>query len=282
MRNVQKTVLITGCSTGIGRAAAEEFLRRGHLVYATARKLETLAGLDARGMRTVALDVNDADSILALTQRLRDDQAHIDVLINNAGFGLMGPLLDVSLSDARQQFETNVIAVLAMVQALFPYLSQPGARIANIGSVSGVLVTPFSGAYCATKAAVHALSDALRMELHPFGVDVITIQPGAIRSEFGDTASRSDAVRNAATSRYAAIADAITARAGASQQHATPTADFARQLADALLSATPKATVRIGSGSTLLPMLARWLPQRLRDHVLRRRFKLDQLDSTRL
>ncbi len=277
MPSLQKTVLITGCSTGIGRAAAEEFLSRGHRVYATARKLETLADLQARGMRTVALDVNDADSIEALTHRLRADAARIDIMINNAGFGLMGPLLDVSLSDARRQFETNVIAVLAMVQALFPYLTQPGARIANIGSVSGVLVTPFSGAYCATKAAVHALSDALRMELHPFGVEVITVQPGAIRSEFGDTAGRSEAVRNAATSRYAAIADAIAARAGASQQHATPTADFARQMVDALLRTAPPITARIGSGSTLLPALARWLPQRVRDSLLRRRFKLDRL-----
>ena len=246
-------------------------------MYATARRIETLADLQAQGMRTAALDVNDANSIQALTQQLRADAARIDILINNAGFGLMGPLLDVSLDDARRQFETNVIAVLAMVQAVFPYLTQPGARIANIGSVSGVLVTPFSGAYCATKAAVHALSDALRMELQPFGIDVITIQPGAIRSEFGDTAGRSEAVRNAAASRYAAIADAIRARAGASQQHATSTAEFARRLVDALVSPSPRATVRIGSGSTLLPVLARWLPQRLRDALLRRRFKLDQL-----
>lgn len=277
MRAGPLTVLITGCSTGIGRALALEFHGRGHVVYATARKTEALADLAACGLRVAPLDVNEAASIAALSQRLHGDAASVDLLVNNAGYGLMGPLLDVASDEVRQQFETNVIAVLAMVQALFPHMTQPGARIVNIGSVSGLLVTPFSGAYCATKAAVHALSDALRMELRPLGIGVITVQPGAIRSEFGSTASHSSAVRNAATSRYAAIADAIAARANASQQHSTAAEEFARQMVDAVLATRPRSTVRIGNGSFVLPWLARWLPVGLRDRVLSRRFKLDRL-----
>lgn len=272
-----QTVLITGCSTGIGRALALAFRKRGLLVVATARRIETLSASRADGIETAALDVNDRASVDALRQQLQASNRTLDLLVNNAGYGLMGPLLDVDLDDVRQQFETNVIAVLALVQQLFPVLARPGARVVNLGSVSGLLVTPFSGAYCATKAAVHALSDAMRMELKPLGVDVITVLPGAIRSEFGATASRSAAVQQVAHSRYAPIADAVKARANASQQHATETARFAADLVDAALAAHPAARLPLGSGSFALPFLARWLPLRWRDAVLSRRFKLDRL-----
>lgn len=273
-----RTVLITGCSTGIGRALALEFHRRGHRVHATARRLDSLRDLQAQGMYTHALDVTDVDSVNALRRHLESENVSIDVLVNNAGYGLMGPMLDVAIDDVRQQFETNVIAVLAMVQNLFARLAQPGARIVNLGSVSGVLTTPFSGAYCATKAAVHAMSDAMRMELKPFGIDVITVMPGAIQSSFGATASRSVAVEHAATSRYAGIADAIAARAGASQQGATDTQVFARDMVDAVLAGRPRAYVALGNGSFSLRFIARWIPLHLRDRILRRRFKLDRIN----
>ena len=272
-----QTVLITGCSTGIGRALTLAFRQRGLLVVATARRIETLTALQAEGIEVATLDVNDRSSIDALRQQLEASNRSLDLLVNNAGYGLMGPLLDVDLDDVRQQFETNVISVLTLVQQLFPVLARPGARIVNLGSVSGLLVTPFSGAYCATKAAVHALSDAMRMELKPLGVDVITVLPGAIRSEFGATASRSAAVQQTDRSRYSPIADAIVARATASQQHATDTDRFAADLADAVLAAHPAARLPLGSGSFALPFLARWLPLRWRDAVLSRRFKLDRL-----
>ncbi len=276
------TVLITGCSSGIGRAAALEFHRRGFVVYATARRLQTLSELEAQGIRTAQLDVDDEASIVALQQHLDAEDVSVDVLINNAGYGAMGPLLEMSGQQLRQQFDTNVLAVMAMTRALAPgMLRRGGGRIVNIGSVSGVLVTPFAGAYCASKAAVHALSDALRMELAPFGIHVITIQPGAIQSDFGATASRGVAARDASGSVYAPIEDAIAARANASQQRSTTTESFARQLADAVLAPSPAATVRIGSGSFALPFLQRWLPTVFIDRMLSRRFKLDQLQRKR-
>lgn len=272
------TVLITGCSTGIGRALAEEFHARGHTVYATARRIETLDALKARGIRVAALDVNDASSLSALVQRLQADAVTVDILVNNAGYGAMGPLAEFPLEDLRQQFETNVFAVLAVTQALLPGMLQGRAgRVVNIGSVSGVLVTPFSGAYCATKSAVHALSDALRMELAPFGIRVITVQPGGIQSQFGATASRGVAERREGLSLYAPVADAIAARANASQQDATPVTDFARQMVDAVLAENPPAVVRLGHGSRMMPLLRRWLPLRWLDRILARRFKLDRL-----
>lgn len=273
----RRRILITGCSTGIGRALAEEFHRRGHQVYATARRLESLGELKAQGLQVAELDVNDAASIDALMQQLLADGVPIDLLINNAGYGAMGPLVEMPLDEVRRQFETNVTSIIALTQAVVPgMIERRSGLVINIGSVSGVLVTPFAGAYCASKAAVHALSDALRMELAPFGIQVMVVQPGAIRSQFGATASAGVSKRGGQASFYAKIADAIAARANASQQHSTPAEDFARELADAALAARPPALIRIGNGSRAMPLLQRWLPASLRDRVLRRRFKLDR------
>lgn len=273
----RRRILITGCSTGIGRALAEEFHRRGHQVYATARRLESLGELKAQGLQVAELDVNDAASIDALMQQLRADGVPIDLLINNAGYGAMGPLVEMPLDEVRRQFETNVTSIIALTQAVVPgMIERRSGLVINIGSVSGVLVTPFAGAYCASKAAVHALSDALRMELAPFGIQVMVVQPGAIRSQFGATASAGVSKRGGQASFYAKIADAIAARANASQQHSTPAEDFARELADAALATRPPALIRIGNGSRAMPLLQRWLPASLRDRVLRRRFKLDR------
>lgn len=273
-----KTVLITGCSTGIGYALAETFHAQGHIVYATARRPDTLDALKSKGIRTAQLDVTEASSIAALVERLRQDSVMIDVLVNNAGYGAMGPMAEFPMDELRRQFETNVFSVVAMTQALLPgMLRQRSGRVVNIGSVSGVLVTPFSGAYCATKAAVHALSDAMRMELAPFGIRVITVQPGGIQSRFGATASQGVVERKSDRSVYAPIADAIAARANASQQDATSASDFAREMVEAVMVEHPAPVVCIGHGSMMMPLLKRWIPLRHLDRILSKRFKLNRL-----
>src|SRR4051812_14274110 len=267
--------LITGCSSGIGRALAEEFHRRGHLVYATARRVESLEGLPTR---TAALDVNDSASIQALMARLDEDGTSVSLLVNNAGYGAMGPLAELPLDELRLQLETNVVAVVALIQAVVPGMAaRRSGRIVNIGSVSGIMATPFSGAYCASKAAGHALSDALRMGLAPFGIQVVTTQPGAIQSEFGSTAGAAAEERREALGLYAPLADSIAARASASQEGPTPTDVFAREMADAVLSDKPPSVVRIGKRSTLMPLLKRWLPTRVLDRSLSKRLRLDRL-----
>lgn len=268
--------LVTGCSTGIGRALAEEFHRRGHVVYATARQVSTLSALETRGIRTATLDVTDAENIRRLQARLQHDGVTVALLINNAGYGALGPLAELPMDELRLQFETNVFGLVALVQALLPdMVRQRSGRIVNISSVSGVLPTPFAGAYCATKAAVNALSDSLRMELQPFGIEVITVQPGGVASQFSATAAKRCHLKDA--SLYAAVAEAIAARVGASQARATPTEVFAHKMADAVLAPNPQAVVRIGHHSLLLPFLKRWLPTRALDRVLSRRFRLDRL-----
>ena len=177
-------VLITGCSSGIGRALADAFKSAGFEVWASARREADVAALAAAGFNTVQLDVNDN----AALQHLAEQWGELDVLINNAGYGAMGPLLDGGTAAMQRQFETNVFSIVGVTQALFPALRRGKGLVVNIGSVSGVLVTPFAGAYCASKAAVHALSDALRMELAPFGVRVMEVQPGAIDTSFAKNA----------------------------------------------------------------------------------------------
>ncbi|WP_370308241.1 SDR family oxidoreductase [Sinimarinibacterium flocculans] len=271
-------VLITGCSTGIGRALAQAFHARGCRVWATARQAQTLADLVADGLRTAALDVRDAAAIDTLRTRIETEDGGVDILVNNAGYGQMGPLLDVDAEALRAQFDTNVVALHTVTRAFVPgMIGRRRGLVVQLGSVSGVLTTPFAGAYCASKAAVHALADALRMELAPFGVQVMTVQPGAIRSEFGNSASRSLDRDAAADSLYAAVADGIAARANASQEHAMPAATLARRIADAALRPQPPARLRAGGGARLLPLLAAVVPQRLRDRLLLRRFGLDRL-----
>ncbi|HYD95877.1 MAG TPA: SDR family oxidoreductase [Noviherbaspirillum sp.] len=272
---MKKTALITGCSSGIGRALAEELHRRGYLVYATARRVDALAELAARGMRAVPLDVTDMDSVAALAERLRRDDVKLDMLVNNAGYGTMGALLDVPLPELRRQFETNVFSVISLVQALLPNLLATGnALIVNISSISGVTATPFAGAYCASKAALNLLSDALRMELVPFGIRVITVQPGGIASQFGHAAEK-HAAEPSPGSLYRPLRRQIHERAMMSQINAMPAEEFARRLADRLITADPPPVIRIGPKSTLLPMLKRWLPTHMLDRFLSRKFGLD-------
>lgn len=242
----QKTILITGCSSGIGAALAQEFHQRGHLVIATARRIESLPALATQALRTLALDVNDGASIAATLAALPSKVNHIDILINNAGYGQFGAVMDVEADDLRRQFETNVFAPVALSRAELPLLRKNGnGCIANIGSISCIVTTPFAGVYCASKAALHAVSDAMRMELAPLGVRVVTIQPGGIASKFGATGAAQ--VRLPQGSLYAPISRFVLGRTKASQRGATPVDVFAREVAGHLLQANPPAICRLGA-----------------------------------
>lgn len=271
----QPVALITGCSSGIGRALADAFQSAGYQVWATARRDEDIAALGQAGFRGVLLDVNDEPAVERLAERLQREAGGLDVLINNAGYGAMGPLLDGGSQAIRRQFETNVFAVVGVTRALFPALRARRGLVVNIGSVSGVLVTPFAGAYCASKAAVHALNDALRLELAPFGIEVMEVQPGAIASNFGANASREMAAVVSEDSAWWPLRQFIQARAAASQDNPTPASDFARELLAAAQKSPRPRLVRIGNGSRALPLLSRWLPTGLLDKVLKKRFGLD-------
>ena len=185
-----KAVLITGCSTGIGRATAERLAGNGHTVYATARRTESIADLEAKGCKTLALDVCDEASMQAAVDQVVAAEGAVGALVNNAGYSQSGALETLDMADVRRQFETNVFGLLRMCQLALPGMREQGwGRIINISSMGANLVFPGGGAYHATKFAVNALSDALRFEVKGFGVDVVTIEPGLITTEFGETAA---------------------------------------------------------------------------------------------
>lgn len=268
--------LITGCSSGIGRELAQQLVQLGWKVYAGARNPDSLQALASERFIPLQLDVNAPEQLVQCFTRLEQEAGRLDLLVNNAGYGAMGPVVEMPLDQVRQQFETNVFAPLALTQIMLPLLQQAeGGLVVNMGSISGIVTTPFSGAYCATKAALHSLSDALRMELAPFGIRVVTIQPGAIQSEFGNNAERSLAATLPAESRYRTLRPYIDARARASQENSTPTVKFVQELIKTIALDPPPPERRIGNGSTLLPMLRRILPLRLLDRILSRKFGLN-------
>jgi len=271
-----QVVLITGCSSGIGRGLAREFAASGHRVIATARRLESIEDLADDTIHILQLDVTDEKSIEKAVNGAQELCGRIDIVVNNAGYALIGPVAELDLDDLRTQLETNVVGVVAVTRAVVPQMVERGSgRIVNIGSVSGVTATPFSGAYCASKAAVHLISDAVRMELAPFGIRVITVQPGAIESRFGERAGRG-VERYREGSLYSQVFDSIEARAGASQVGSMPAPDFARLVVDAVTRPSPPAIIRAGKHSVRLPAMAH-LPAAIRDRIFSRRFGLDRL-----
>ena len=185
---VSTVVLITGCSTGIGRATATHLAASGYTVIATARRVEDLADLAAAGCRTLALDVTDEGSMRAAVDAVEASHGRIDVLVNNAGYSQSGAVESVPLARTRAQFETNVFGPLRLTQLVLPGMRRRRAgRIVNVSSMGGRLVFPGGGVYHASKYALEALSDALRYELRPFGIAVVLIEPGLIRTNFAAT-----------------------------------------------------------------------------------------------
>jgi NAD(P)-dependent dehydrogenase (short-subunit alcohol dehydrogenase family) len=184
-----RAVLITGCSSGIGHATAARLAGKGWTVYATARRPETLGELEALGCRTLALDVTDEESMASAVRTVEEAEGAVGVLVNNAGYSQSGAVESIPLDRLRAQFETNVFGLVRMCQLVLPGMrAQRSGRIVNLSSMGGRLTFPGGGAYHATKYAVEALSDALRFEVAGFGVRVIVIEPGLIRTRFGDTA----------------------------------------------------------------------------------------------
>jgi NAD(P)-dependent dehydrogenase (short-subunit alcohol dehydrogenase family) len=189
MAEVSKAALITGCSSGIGKATAERLHERGWNVYATARNVDSLTDLAERGMKTLALDVTNEGSMKSAVDTVTDAEGYVGVLVNNAGYSQSGAVEEVPLEDWRRQIETNVLGLVRMCQLVLPGMrEQHWGRIVNVSSMGGRMTFPGGGAYHASKYAVEALSDALRFEVDGFGVKVVLIEPGLIKTRFGETA----------------------------------------------------------------------------------------------
>ena len=204
---MDRVAFVTGASSGIGEATAHRLLADGFRVFAGARRLDRMEKLAAQGATPLALDLTDDASIVAAIDAIRTQAGRLDVLVNNAGYGSYGALEDVPLAEARRQFEVNVFGLSRLCQLTLPMMrAQKYGRIVNVTSIGGKMWEPMGSWYHATKFAVEGLSDCLRVEVRPFGIDVIVIEPGAIQTEWAGIAA--DGLRQASGSgAYAALAE---------------------------------------------------------------------------
>lgn len=277
MEKKSEAVLITGCSTGIGRATAKRLAAAGHTVYATARNESSIEDLKGDGCRTLALDVTDEASMKAAVDTVVTEEGAVGALVNNAGYSQSGAIETVAMEDVRRQFETNVFGLIRMCQLVLPGMREQGSgRIVNISSMGANFTFPGGGVYHATKYAVEAISDALRFEVKGFGVDVVVIQPGLIRSEFGATASSEV---DAADGPYAEF-NANVARATTEAYEKGPLAklggepdDVARAVEKAITSKSPKIRKRVTASAHLLVGQRRLMTDGLWDRFVGTQFK---------
>ncbi|WP_329571613.1 oxidoreductase [Kitasatospora sp. NBC_01266] len=270
-------VLITGTSSGIGHATAQRLTRRRELtVYATARRPETLAGLAQAGAHTQALDVTDEESMAAAVRRIERAHGSVGVLVNNAGYGAYGAIEEAGLDAVRRQFETNLFGPARLTQLVLPGMRAAGrGRIVNVGSMGGRLVFPVGGYYHASKYALEALSDALRFEVAPFGIKVSLIEPGVIRTSFGDTAAATLADSAVPDGPYGALTAAngrLFATAYRNRLIAGEPAAVARAIEHAVLAARPRSRYVVTPAAMVLVQTRRLLGARVFDALLRRQF----------
>jgi NADP-dependent 3-hydroxy acid dehydrogenase YdfG len=279
MAQPSKAVLITGCSSGIGRATALKLLRSGWSVYATARRPETLAELADAGCKTLALDVTDEQSMAAAVDAVEQAEGAVGVLINNAGYSQSGAIETVPMEAVRRQFETNVFGLVRLTQMVLPKMrAQRWGKIVNLGSMGGRLSFPGGGHYHATKHALEAISDALRFELRGFGIDVILLEPGLITTEFGDAATASmAAVQSSQEDPYAsfnATVGAVTKGAyeGPMRHLGAGPERVAKVIARALTRSRPPARITITPSAKLTIAARRLMSDRAWDGAMRRQF----------
>ncbi|MDQ6728061.1 MAG: SDR family NAD(P)-dependent oxidoreductase [Actinomycetota bacterium] len=288
MTTVSKAVLVTGCSGGIGRATATRLASAGYTVYATARRPETLTDLAELGCRTMALDVTDEESVRSAVLVVEAEAGAVGVLVNNAGYSQSGPVETVPMDAVRRQFETNVFGPTLLTQLVLPGMrAQRWGKVVTIGSMGGRLTFPGGGYYHATKYALEALSDALRFEVAGFGVDVVLIEPGFIRTGFSGAAAatmapgddpRSGAGGDAAGDPYRAFSAAVLASTrtvcerGLVARLGGGPDDVAKIVLEAITADPPRARYPVTASARLLHALRRVLPDRAWDAFLARQF----------
>jgi NAD(P)-dependent dehydrogenase (short-subunit alcohol dehydrogenase family) len=278
--SVSKAVLITGCSSGIGRATALHLVGKGYTVYASARNRASLDPLEAAGCRTLAIDVTDDASMRAGVAAVDKAEGAVGVLVNNAGYSQSGAVEAVPLARVRAQFDTNVFGTVRMCQLALPGMRRQGwGRIINLSSMGGRLVFPGGGYYHATKYAIEALSDALRFEVASFGIDVVLIEPGLIKSGFGDAAvSAIHGMDPSAADVYRDFHDAV-ARAtkesyekGALAKLAGVPDDVAEVIEKAIATKRPKPRYTVTASAKLLLAIKKLRSDRGWDRFLRSNF----------
>ncbi|MCK9904725.1 oxidoreductase [Frankia sp. Cpl3] len=270
----RKVALVTGASSGIGDATARRLHKAGFVVYGAARRVDRMAELAAAGVRTIALDVTDEASTQQAVTEILTAEGRVDVLVNNAGYGSYGAVEDVPMSEARAQFDVNLFGLAQLTRTVLPTMRAQGSgTIINISSMGGRFATPLGAWYHASKFAVEGLSDAMRLELKRFGIDVVLVEPGLIRTEWGAIAA--DKLR--ATSGHGPYAEQAGAMATSLENGSRPDARRTSPptvIADAVTKAAtarrPRTRYTAGFGARPLILLSRVLPDRVFDAFIKR------------
>lgn len=266
-----KTALVTGASSGIGKETAKKLAAEGYTVFGAARRVEKMQDLKALGVIPVEMDITKEEDVLRVVQQITESRGGVDVLVNNAGFGLYGAMEDTPLSEARRQFEVNLFGLARLTQLVLPGMRRRSAgKIVNITSIGGKIFTPLGSWYHATKHALEGWSDCLRLETAAFGIDVIIIEPGLITTEFGDVLldqmlDRSGSGAYAETTR--SLASALGASSGRPLASSPPSV-IAEVIARALKARRPKTRYAAGAMAKPLLFLRRFFSDRLFDRVV--------------
>lgn len=265
----EKVALVTGASSGIGEVTARKLQELGYMVYGAARRVDRMQGLESAGMHTLAMDVTDDASVTAAVEQIIAETGRIDVLVNNAGYGSYGSIEDTPLDEARHQFEVNIFGAMNLTQKVLPHMrAQRSGTIINISSMGGKMYTPLGGWYHATKFALEALSDSLRMEVEPFGIDVVIIEPGGIATEWGGIAA-DNVEKVSGNGAYANQAKAVakSLRGGGVNRGSQPTV-ISDAIAKALTAEKPKTRYAVGFGARPLIAAHAILPDRAFDKLI--------------
>ena len=263
-----KVAIVTGASSGIGAAVARRLNAQGYNVYAIARRVELMAPLAEEGIVPVRLDITDDAALTALVSRIVSETRRIDVLVNNAGYGALGAIEDVPLAEARRQFDVNMFGLARLTQLVLPHMrAQRSGRIINMSSMGGKIHVPLGGWYHATKFAVEGFSDALRLEVAPFGIHVVVIEPGAIDTEWHGVAA-DNLLSTSGTGAYSDQASAVAKILAAGGLGSSPEV-IARAVDRAVRARRPRSRYAVGLGAKPILIVRRVLPDKVFDRLVR-------------
>ena len=272
----KRTVLITGASSGIGMATALHLAEKGYSVIGTSRSVERLASLQeeaaGRGLTVAAveLDINSDSGVDKVLPGIVEEHGAVDALVNNAGYGLWGPVQSLSTEELRAQFETNLFATVRLVRAVLPGMAELGrGTIVNVGSVLGRLATPFNGAYSASKFALEGVSESLRAELWPLGVRVAVVEPGGFHTQFQENQVIAEGAHDSDQPYYPYV-QAYTERRGRIDRFSGDPIKVARVIHKIVRSRRPRFRYPVGPDARLAMLAARFMPERLFQALLRR------------
>jgi NAD(P)-dependent dehydrogenase (short-subunit alcohol dehydrogenase family) len=263
-----QVVLITGASSGIGMATARLLQEGGYQVYATARQVEKMKSLGQAGVRLLAMDVTREESMASAVRTILDEAGRIDVLVNNAGYGSYGALEDVPMSEARYQFEVNIFGLARLIQLVLPAMRrQQSGKIINVSSIGGRIGEPHGAWYHATKFALEGLSDSLRMELRQFGIPVVVIQPGAVKTEWNGIA-RQNLLKVSGHTVYRGLVQKHSRLLENADRRGSEPVVIARVIEKAIRTSRPKTRYAAGAGASVILFLRRLLSDRAFDQLV--------------